>query len=544
METSDNTTWSAWGDHRPELSRQGRAFLRSRLGDLTPGAAVPLSDVTPPPSALPGAARERLAAAVGADWMRVDDASRARHSGGQSYTDLIRRRAGDVTVSPDAVVLPADHDEVLAVLRVCAEEQVAVVPFGGGTSVVGGVEALRGGCVAVVALDLSRLDAVVEVDPLSLLATFGAGLLTPAAEAALNARGLTLGHFPQSFERASVGGYVVTRSAGQASTGYGRIDDLVAGVRMATPEGELSLPAQPASAAGPDLRRLVLGSEGTLGVVTEVTLRVHRVPAEKVYEGWMVPTWAAGLDVFRRLAQDGPRPDVARLSDEEETQVGLTLTGPSGVQRRALEGYLRLRRVRGGCLVVLGFEGAPDDVAWRRRQVRAVLRDAGAVSLGQRAGRSWEHGRFSGPYLRDTLLDTGVLVETLETAATWSRLPLLYSGVRRALRESLRDGDRAPLVGCHVSHIYATGASLYFTVLSRARTGEETVQWTVAKEAANDAIVAAGGTITHHHAVGLAHRDHLAAEDGGLGLDALRAVKDRLDPAGILNPGKLLPPRG
>ncbi len=540
MDGSQDTAWAAWGAQRPALSRQAKAFLHGRLGPLTPSQAVCVDAVTLPPSALADTVRDRLAECVGAEAVRTDDVSRARHSAGQSYLDVVRRRHGEPAAAPDAVVWPANRGQVADVLRVCAAKGVAVVPVGGGTSVVGGVEPVRDGFASVIALDLARLDDVVEVDPVSRLAVLGAGLRTPAAEAALAAHGLTLGHFPQSFERASIGGYVATRSAGQASTGYGRIDDLVAGLRLATPRGELVLPAVPARAAGPDLRRLVLGSEGTFGVVTEVTLRVHRAPACKHYEGWVVPSWANGLDLLRRLAQDGPRPDVARLSDEEETEVGLALTGPRGARRRALGAYLRLRRARGGCLVVLGFEGTPDDVEWRHRRARAALREADAVRLGEGAGRAWEHGRFSGPYLRDTLLDEGVLVETLETAATWARLPLLYGEVRAALRAAL--AGSAPLVGCHVSHIYPTGASLYFTVLAAARPGEEVAQWSAAKRAANDAIVAAGGTITHHHAVGLAHRDHLVSEDGVLGVAALHAVKQQLDPTGILNPGKLLPP--
>src|SRR5207302_900568 len=321
-------------------------------------------------------------------------------------------------------------------------------------------------------------------------ATFQPGIRTPAAEAALAEHGFTLGHVPQSYGRASLGGYVVTRSAGQASSGYGRIDDLVVGLRMVSPVGELVLPAVPGSAAGPDLRRLVLGSEGTLGVVTEVTLRVRPRPAVREYEGWMVPSWDAGREAFRRIAQHGPHPDIARLSDEDETRVSMAMSSTGGLARGALSAYMRLRHVDRGCLVITGYEGDRSDVRHRRKGVRRQLRKAGAVPLGARAGSAWEHGRFAGPYLRDTLLDEGVLAETLETAATWRALPGLYDGVRHALRDSL---GRA-LVGCHISHIYPTGASLYFTALAGAQAGHEVEQWEAAKRAANDAIVAAGGT--------------------------------------------------
>jgi alkyldihydroxyacetonephosphate synthase len=300
----------------------------------------------------------------------------------------------------------------------------------------------------------------------------------------------------------------------------------------------------PGSAAGPDLRRLVLGSEGTLGVVTEVTLRVRPIPERTRYEAWVAPSWEVGSRIMRRLAQDGPKPDVLRLSDEDETRISLVMSGTTGTKKRALDAWLRHRGISGGCLVILGFEGSDGDVRYRRRGVRRVLRGEHAVPLGAGAGRSWEHNRFSGPYLRDTLLDHGVLAETLETAATWTNLPALYDGVRDALSDALTCDGRSPLIGCHISHVYPAGASLYFTVLAAARPGDELAQWAAAKEAANRAIVAAHGTVSHHHAVGVAHRDAVTPDLGGdqlVGVAALHAVKAALDPAGILNPGKLLP---
>jgi alkyldihydroxyacetonephosphate synthase len=529
--------WTEWGQPKPQLSARVRGLLRREVGATTRAPAAPISAARLEPSALSPEATVRLERVVGTGHVRTDDETRAKHAGGQSYQEIVRRRAGDAAAAPDAVVWPNDASQVGALLRACTELGVAVVPWGGGTSVVGGLSNYRGQHSAVIALDLSRLDQLLSVDEISLTATFQPGARTPDAEAALADYGLTLGHMPQSFERASLGGYVVTRSAGQASTGYGRIDDLVVGLRMATPTGELALPAIPGSAAGPDLRRLVLGSEGTLGVVTEVTLRVRAQPAVRHYEGWMVPSWEAGREALRRIAQHGPHPDIARLSDEDETRVSMAMSNTGKLSRSALSAYLRARHVSSGCLVITGYEGDRADVRYRRRAVGRVLRKAGAVPLGTRAGSAWEHGRFAGPYMRDTLLDEGVLAETLETAATWKALPGLYDGVRRALHESL---GRA-LVGCHISHIYPTGASLYFTALSAAEGGREIAQWEAAKLAANEAIVAAGGTITHHHAVGTAHRNHLEPEIGVVGIDMLRAVKERVDPAGILNPGKLLP---
>jgi alkyldihydroxyacetonephosphate synthase len=472
-----------------------------------------------------------LVAAVGNDAVLVDDITRARHSGGQSYSDLVRRRRGDACDAPDAIVQPASADEVADVLRICSKAHVAVVPWGGGTSVVGGLSSLDGGLRAVIAMDLGRMNQLRNVDPISRTATFEPGIRTPAAEAALAKHGMSLGHVPQSFERASLGGYVVTRSSGQGSIGRGRIDDMVLGLRMASPRGELVLPVMPGSAAGPDLRRLVLGSEGTLGVVTEVTLRVRPTPKTTQYEGWIARSWEDGNRILRSLVQDGPKPDVLRLSDEAETRLSLALSGTAGAKKRAMDGWLKLRGIAGGCLVIVGFEGSPAEIRHRRSGVRRALRAGKAVPLGATAGRSWEHNRFSGPYLRDTLLDEGVLAETLETATTWSKLPGLYAAVHEALTGALTRDGRPPLVGCHVSHVYPAGASLYFTVLAAARTGDEIEQWAVAKSAANAAIVTAEGTVTHHHAVGTAHRDAAVVDLGGADL------------VGILNPGKLLPDR-
>jgi len=529
--------WTAWGETKPELPARMQALLHKELGKTSPVTAVAIGDARLPGSVLPDAAAADLGRIVAAEHVRTDAESRARHAGGQAYAEIIRRRTGDAGAAPDAVVLPANAAEVAAVLQACSHAGVAVVPWGGGTSVVGGLESIRGRHQGLIALDLARMDALLTVDDVSSTATFQPGIRTPAAEAALAEHGVTLGHVPQSFERASLGGYVVTRSAGQASTGYGRIDDLVVGLRMATPVGELVLPAMPGSAAGPDLRRLVLGSEGTLGIVTEVTVRVRRIPAVKRYEGWMAPSWEAGQEIMRTIAQDGPHPDIARLSDADETRVSMAMSSTGRRARAALSAYQRVRHVSKGCLVITGYEGDAADVRYRRRAVRHILRSGGAVPLGERAGQAWVHGRFSGPYLRDSLLDAGVLAETLETATTWRNLPTLYAGVRRALQDSLGRS----LVGCHISHLYPTGASLYFTALAPASPGREVEQWAAAKRAANDAIVAAGGTVSHHHAVGTAHRDHVGSELSQVGLEALHAVKERLDPNGILNPGKLLP---
>ncbi len=477
--------------------------------------------------------------------MRDDRESRVTHAVGKGYPDLVRIRSGDASSAPDAVVAPASADEVRAVLEACAAARVAVVPFGGGTSVVGGVEPQRAGFEGAISLDLARLDKLLSVDPESLTATFEAGLLGPRAEALLAEQGLTLGHFPQSFEYSTIGGWVATRSAGQASTGYGRIDELVEGVRCVTPAGELRVSAVPASAAGPSLRELVVGSEGVLGVIVEATLRVRPVPAVRRYDGWSFRSFAEGAAAFRTLEQAGAAPDVARLSDEEETRLQLALAAAGnggGAAQKLGRSYLRLRGHEGGCLAIMGLEGSAESVERRRLLMAQLLRAGGGVTLGQRPGRAWLHGRYGAPYLRDELLGRGVLVETLETATSWSNLATLHEAVRSALLTTLEGRGTPGRVMCHVSHLYRSGASLYFTFIARQQADHLLEQWRAAKQAASQAIVEHGGTITHHHAVGRDHAPYMGAEVGELGLELLRAAKQRLDPAGIMNPGKLLPP--
>ncbi|MEU7057055.1 FAD-binding oxidoreductase [Streptomyces sp. NPDC046197] len=525
--------WSGWGDpaKAAPLPDTVIGLLRDLLGvEPRGGEPVALEEIRVPESPLSPAARRALLDAVGDEaYVRTDTETRIRHTRGKSTPDLLRIRCGDADDVPAAVVLPAGHDDVLAVLGACAEHGLALVPFGGGTSVVGGLAPERRR--PFVALDLRRMDGLLALDPVSRTATLQPGLRAPHAEALLAEHGFTLGHFPQSYEWATIGGFAAARSSGQASAGYGRFDEMVLGLTLATPEGTVDVGRAPRSAAGPDLRQLVLGSEGAFGVITSVTVRVRPLPETRLYEGWQFASFEEGAAALRRLAQDGPRPTVLRLSDETETLIGLAqpdAIGGPGAQQSA------------GCLAITGHEGTAEETAHRRERAAAVLRDCGGTYVGKGPGERWAEGRYSAPYLRDSLLDAGAFAETLETAAFWSRIPELYACVREALTATLTEAGTPPLVMCHISHVYENGASLYFTVVS-AQGDDPVAHWAPAKHAANEAILAAGGTISHHHGVGTDHRDWYVREAGPLGIEALRAVKRRLDPSGLLNPGVLLP---
>lgn len=524
--------WDAWGDpEKAKLLSDGiRNLLKQALGveDSTLPELKP-DEVKLRPSALSSADRDVLAGIVGAENCGVDDGARLLRAGGKSTLDLLRRRDPGVQDAPDAVLLPGDEDEIVAILQLCGQRSIAVVPFGGGTSVVGGLDPLRGQFKAVISLDLRRLNALHALDEISGEAELGAGVTGPEAERLLGDRGFSLGHFPQSFQFATIGGFAATRSSGQDSAGYGRFDDMVRGLRAVTPAGVLDFGRAPESAAGPDLRQLLIGSEGVFGIITRVRVRVHPTPDVTRYEAWSFPDFATGADALRVVTQTGTGPTVVRLSDEAETGVNLATADSIGENS-----------VTGGCLAITVFEGTDEHASSRHAETRTVLEANGGTSLGEAPARAWESGRFNAPYLRDSLLSAGALCETLETATNWSNIAALKSAVTEALTTALAETGTQALVLCHISHVYPTGASLYFTVVAGQR-GNPIEQWRKAKTAASDAMMRTGATITHHHAVGADHRPWMRDEVGDLGVQVLKAVKATLDPAGILNPGKLIP---
>ncbi|MEI9994020.1 MAG: FAD-binding oxidoreductase [Rhizomicrobium sp.] len=547
--------WNGWGwaSHSDDLA--GReplwTWLAGELGmpSLLATPARPLESIALPASRLTADARARFTGLLGAERVRGDDYERAFHALGKSYHDILRLRAGDLSQAPDAVLYPRSAEEVAGVLSAAAEHGIAVVPYGGGTSVVGGVTAAKGPFAAVVTLDLSDMDRIVEIDAVSRTATAEAGIYGPALEKALAAQGFTLGHFPQSFEFSTLGGWIAHRGAGQGSRGYGRAADWLVGARLATPRGTLQVGGFPASSAGPQLLDLALGSEGVFGVVTEATIRVRPVPAASDYRGYLFRDFASGVAAIRTAVQDGVPATMLRLSDAAETRFyrAYGATGKRrGLRDRLAQIFLDSRGFDDkACALIAGFEGDAATVGRARRAFDALAKRHRALALGEGQGRRWKAGRFHGPYLRDPLMERGVGVDTLETATSWTKLDGLYVAVRDALEKSIR--ETAPregahgVVQCHVSHAYPDGASLYFTYIFPRALEREVAQWRAIKAAASDAIVGNGGTISHHHGVGEDHLPWIAAEKGALGIDVLRAVKMALDPKGVMNPGKLVP---
>ncbi len=550
--------WWGWGEPERTYNLKNRPYfwpyLRQKLDFPQEPFLFPPDwrEIPLPPPAFSESAKRKLGAILRADQIDDSAPTRLAHVYGKSYHDLIRIRTRQFPEFPDAVVFPEDEQQILRLLRWAQEENTAVVPWGGGTSVVGGVEARIGkGQNSLVVLKLQRMSRLVGIDKISLIAEAEAGILGPNLETALQAQGVTLSHYPESFEYSTLGGWAATRSAGQQSTLYGKIEKMVESLRLVTPNGVLETPPFPAAAVGPDLNQMVLGSEGILGIISRVRVRVKPIPPEKWYTAFLFHSFSAGLEAVRAILQQGFTPATMRLSDPEETDFIFALREKkSGAVSQGFEklgfGILKKKGFLPGkrSLLILGLEGTEKSVRLERRAVSEIVKKSKAFSLGENTGNAWYRHRFENPYLRDILLDYDLLVDTLETAAEWQNVGAVYESGRRGIETALKQLGIPGLVTVHASHVYPDGTSLYFIILAVPHVGKELEEWWTIKKSASDAIVQAGGVISHHHGIGLDHRPWLEKNIGKEGVGLLRQLKQQVDPAGILNPGKLLPEPG
>lgn len=523
---------SRWGwGYEGQREALGAAVKRAGqfFGPLEPASAVAddAIQIPTPRVAIP----EELQAFADASPL-----TRARFTWGKSYIDRVRGFYGDYSSAPDFVLQPVAEADVQLALAICAQKQIALIPFGGGSSVTGGVEAqMAAHHLGVATLDMSRFNKVLEVDPVSLTARIQAGVFGPDLERQLAEHGLTLRHFPQSFEFSTLGGWIVTRAGGHFATVYTHIDELVQSVRMLTPQGVLETPRLPASGAGPDANRLICGSEGTLGVVVEAWMRVRPRPRYRAGASMHFKSYEKAVEATRLIAQSGLFPANCRLLD-------------------AKEAFLNQVTLDGSSVLVLAFESADHAVDQALARAMAICTELGgecpagaSTQQGERqergndAGEQWRSSFLAGPYLQDAMIEAGVLADTFETACTWQAFPALYEGVVNAVQEALNQACGGGVVSCRFTHVYPDGPAPYFTFLGKAKRGAELEQWAVIKKAASEALGRFGGTITHHHAVGRMHRDGYVRECPPLFAESLRAVKKRLDPQGLLNPGVLLP---
>ena len=502
--------------------------------------------ITLPPSRASAALLHDLSELLGADAVATDLENRVLHAYGKSYRDLLRALRGEVDRAPDAVIFPNTHEEVEKVMALAQLHGVKLVPFGGGTNIVGAVEVSPTIEAPVITLSLRRMNRLLSLDAKSGVAVMQPGMLGPELEAALNAQGFTLGHFPDSFEFSTLGGWLATRSAGMQSDTRGKIEDMVVSLRMVTPAGTLTTPTVPKAAVGPDLNQMAVGSEGAFGVITEATMRVYRLQ-EREYRGVLMPNFAAGVAFMHRCTREGIAPATMRLSNPLETRLGQALKPPSTGWRRWLKTSVMtyLNRVRGfteehTCLLILGWEGGAK-VARNRNRALKLARSLGGFDAGREVGNTWYARKYDYPYLRDFLMRHGGMVDVAETSALWSNALPTYERISEALGQALRRDEFPGYVGCHLSHSYAEGVCLYFTFAAARDERDPLGQYLRTKRCSLEAILAENAALSHHHALGYEHLPWLERYAGPTAIQALRGLKTALDPDNLCNPGKLIP---
>ncbi len=522
--------WNGWGDDTIDhpVSENALEFLTAILGkgappkdaDLTQVcAAVDLQKSRLPPHSL----------------VTTNPEARLRASFGQSYGDWIRLRFGEIDRITDGVAFPESNDDIRALLEWAGEIGAIVIPCGGATSVVGHLTPPASNR-PVLTLSTARMSKLLSLDALSQLATFQAGVCGPELEAKLREQGWTLGHFPQSFEYSSLGGWITTRSSGQQSSRYGRIESLFAGGVLETPTGQLRIPHSfPASAAGPDLREWVLGSEGRLGVLSEATMRISRLPEQEVFIGVILPDWSCGEAIARALAQNRVGLSMMRLSNPIETQTTLRIGGHAGENTPF-----------GAVLLMMGFTGSPSQIDAMRNLAAGIIQSHGADCSNEKTaialGKAWEENRFRGVYLRNGLWSQGYGVDTMETAVNWPNVEGMMNTIESAGRDALSTFGENTIVYTHLSHVYPQGSSVYTTFIFRTATDFETSmsRWRHLKKTVSEAIVEQGGTISHQHGVGKDHAPFLLVEKTARGMDALQSIVNHFDPNGVMASNNLL----
>lgn len=527
--------WNGWGDEatQVELPANGSAFLEARVGAGQALADASLAQVLAQVPASRLLARHPL--------ITLDAEVRVRHARGQSLPDWLAMRSGDFGVFPDGVALPESAAQIRELLAWARQHDVFVIPYGGGTSVAGHINPAAG-AKPVLTLSLERMTQLLDLDENSLIATFAPGANGPQVEAQLRARGYTLGHFPQSWELSTLGGWVASRSSGQQSLRYGRIEQLFAGGKVETFAGTLDIPTFPASAAGPDLRELILGSEGRFGVISEVKVRVTRLAEQEQFFAVFLPSWQQALAAIRTLVQARIPLSMLRLSNAIETETQLALAGHPG-QIAWLERYLALRGARTGkCMLTFGVTGNRTQNALSVKQAKRLLKGFGGVFTGTLLGKKWAQNRFRFPYLRHGLWEAGYAVDTLETATDWSNVDNLLNKVEDSLRHGLSEEGERVHVFTHLSHVYGQGSSIYTTYVFRpgSNYAQTLTRWSKLKHGACQTIADNRGTISHQHGVGRDHAPYLVAEKGELGIAALKSMAQHFDPDQRLAPGVLL----
>jgi alkyldihydroxyacetonephosphate synthase len=547
--------WWGWGHDGVAFTHEDKPALRGFIQrvlalDVAQPGTPPLSfgELAVPEPVLGDALRGALEDAVGAEHVSTEAIDRVVHARGKSLRDLVRHRGGDVGRVPDVVVRPGDEAAVEGVLRAALAADAVVIPFGGGTNISGSLEAPAAETRTVVSVDMSRLNQLLEIDDGSRLARVQAGVFGPDLERQLNARGWTMGHFPDSFTHSTLGGWIATRSSGMQSDKYGDIADLTRALRVVTPSGTLVTRPVPHTSTGPSVREMVLGSEGRLGIITEATVHVHRLPEQRTILGYLFPDWERALAAMQAIAESEASPSVTRVSDSYETAFSFsTRKHPTPIDRvksKALTTFLERRKdydLEAMCLSFIGYEGSKAHVARQRKLVGKIVSRYGGLCIGSSPGELYDQKKFDTPYIRDFLLDRGAPADVSETSAPWSRLKPLYDNVMAAARGAFGDLGVTGYIMCHLSHSYHAGACLYFTfAFNPSGTRPAIEEYDVVKSAIQQTFVDSDATLSHHHAVGIEHARWLEEDISPAGVAMVRALLDGVDPGANLNPGKIV----
>lgn len=547
--------WWGWGldgvsfhhEDKPAFAPFVKDAVKLDLETAQPVVPPELESLPVPVPKLTDAFAARLVEVVGADHMHTDTLDRIVHTYGKSLRDLVRLRRAIIPRIPDAVLYPADEEQVRALVDLAIAEDAVIIPFGGGTNISGSLEPPAEETRPVLSVDLGRMNKVLDIDAESGLARIQAGTLGPDLEEQLGARGWTMGHFPDSFTHSTVGGWVATRSSGMQSDKYGDIADITRGLRLVVPGDVLALRPLPSTATGPSVREMVLGSEGRLGVITEVTVQVHRLPEERVILGYLFPSWEAGLNAMQEIAASDAAPIVTRVSDANETRFSFSTSKAKpglNLSAKIQKGLFAVLEKRGWdmskvCLSFIGYEGAKSHVAYEKKLVKTIVSRHSGIVVGTGPGRLYDQKKFDTPYLRDFLLDRGAAGDVSETAAPWSRLLEVYDNTVAATQRAYQEIGREGWIMCHLSHSYHSGACLYFTFAFVHGEDDPLAEYDVVKSAIQQSFVDHGGTLSHHHAVGTEHSRWLEQEISTPGVAMIDGVLSTIDPGRNLNPEKI-----
>jgi alkyldihydroxyacetonephosphate synthase len=547
--------WWGWGVEGVAFHHEDkpafRPFVINAIDldvNTTPTAPMSLEDLPIPAPLISVQLLDELAAAVGADNAVQDDLDRIVHAYGKSVRDLLRLRAGDIPRIPDAVVYPADESEVQLIIDHAVAADAVIIPYGGGSNIAGSLHAPEDETRPVISVDLGRMNQLIDIDEQSGLARIQAGAQGPDLEKQLTARGWTLGHYPDSFTHSTLGGWVATRSSGMQSDKYGDIADIARGMRVVMPGKVLDVRPLPHTSTGPSVREMVLGSEGRLGVITEVTVQVHRIPEVRVILGYLFPSWEAGLAAMQEISTSDAHPSITRVSDAKETAFSFATRKKSSkisISSLISKGLMKVLERRGWkldevCLSFIGYEGGKDHVTRQKKIVKDIVNKHGGILVGKGPGELYDQKKFDTPYIRDFLLDRGAIGDVSETAAPWSRLLPLYRNVMTAAEKVYAQLGVTGWIMCHLSHSYHSGACLYFTFAFKHDGVDPLAQYEPLKNAIQQAFVDSDGTLSHHHAVGTEHAAWLEQDISAPGVHMIDGLFTAMDPGRNFNPGKIV----